>query len=88
MNRSTGFVDYYSGPTIELEELKQLPKEAEISEEEAVASYLDHLDFELAWEYDYDQESQKLIYTPCEKSSRTQIRYIDAITGEVIVEKD
>lgn len=88
VNRSTGFVDYYSGPTIELEELKQLPKEAEISEEEAVASYLDHLDFELAWEYDYDQESQKLIYTPCEKSSRTQIRYIDAITGEVIVEKD
>lgn len=84
----TGLVDHFSGPTIEIGELKKLPTAPKISMEEAALIYLRNLDFQLAWEYDHDEGAHSLIYTPCEKESRTPIRYIDGMTGRVIVEKE
>lgn len=84
----TGLVDHFSGPSKDIDGLKMLPTAPRISREEAAQIYLKHLDFQLAWEYDHDEEAHSLIYTPCEKESRTPIRYIDGMTGKVIVEKE
>ncbi|MGP1907439.1 YcdB/YcdC domain-containing protein [Metabacillus sp. JX24] len=86
VNRETGQVDYYSGPSFDMEQLSQIPVEPAISEKEASEIFIDHLDFELAWNKDIDSvtESYILVYQACDHHSRTPIRYIDAKTGGVI----
>ncbi|WNF23514.1 YcdB/YcdC domain-containing protein [Mesobacillus jeotgali] len=84
----TGLVHHFSGPSLEIGELKKLSTAPKISREEAAQIYLKHLDFQLAWEYDHDEKVHSLIYTPCEKESRKPIRYIDGMTGKIIVEKE
>lgn len=90
VNRETGQIDHYSGPSFDMEQLSQIPAEPVISKEEARDIFFSHLDFELTWnkEYDEDTESHILVYQACDKYTRTPIRYIDAMTGAVITVKD
>lgn len=84
INRTTGLVDYYNGPDFDIEQLRQLPIKPAITEERAKEIFMDHLDFELKWDHAYgEEESDTLVYQLCDVKSRTPIRYIDAITGEV-----
>lgn len=73
-----------------MEQLRQIPTEPVISKEEAKKIFLSHLNFELAWDKDYDEETESniLVYQACDKYTRTPIRYIDAMTGVVITAKD
>ncbi|MFS0864336.1 YcdB/YcdC domain-containing protein [Fredinandcohnia sp. 179-A 10B2 NHS] len=89
VNTNTGLIDHYSGPSIESEQLKELPKEPVLTKEEANEVFFNHLDFELAWKKDYEKEVDEyhLVYQACDKYTKTSIRYIDAITGEVITSK-
>ncbi|MCT2536827.1 DUF4901 domain-containing protein [Aquibacillus koreensis] len=84
---TTGLVNHYSGPNFDLVELSQLPSRPLITKEKARDIFLRHLDFELAWDKDLDTEDALLIYRACENDARTSIRYIDARTGQVIVDK-
>ena len=90
VNRTTGQINHYGGPSLSIEELRQLPTEPAISKDEASEAFINQLDFELAWKKDYDSdtESYLLTYQACNRSSRTTIRYIDAMTGAVISAKD
>lgn len=90
VNRETGQIDHYSGPSFDMEQLSQIPSEPMISKEEAKDIFLNHLDFELAWNKDYGNETENyiLVYQACDRYSRTPIRYIDAMTGDVISAKD
>ncbi|QDP41099.1 YcdB/YcdC domain-containing protein [Radiobacillus deserti] len=90
INRTTGRVDYYSGPRASVEELEELPLEPRYSEERVKEKFLEHLDFDLAWTRDYEEEdgSYKLVYKPCDRQSRRKVRFIDALTGEVILDKE
>lgn len=90
VNRTTGQINHYGGPSLSIEELKQLPTEPAISKDEASEAFINQLDFELAWKQDYDSdtESYLLTYQACNRSSRTSIRYIDAMTGAVISAKE
>ena len=90
VNRETGQIDHYSGPSFDMEQLRQIPTEPVISKEEAKKIFLSHLNFELAWDKDYDEETESniLVYQACDKYTRTPIRYIDAMTGVVITAKD
>ncbi|WP_163969801.1 YcdB/YcdC domain-containing protein [Oceanobacillus halotolerans] len=90
VNRQTGQVDHYSGPSFDMEQLSQLPIEPAISKKEASEIFINHLDFELAWNKNYDSktESYILVYQACDRHSRTPIRSIDAMTGAVISNKD
>lgn len=89
VNTNTGLIDHYSGPSIETEQLKELPKEPVLSKSEAYEIFFNHLDFELAWKKDYEKEEDEyhLVYEACDKYTKTSIRYIDAITGDVITSK-
>lgn len=89
VNRSTGQIDQYSGPRIDIDQLKALPKEPAISPEQALEIFKEHLDLELVWDKDYreDEEAYELAYKVCDRSTKTAIRAIDAITGEVICDK-
>lgn len=89
VNRQTGQVDHYNGPSFDMEQLRQIPAEPVISKKEASKVFINHLDFELAWNKNYDQatESYNLVYQACDRHSRTPIRYIDAMTGAVISKK-
>ena len=86
VNRQTGQVDHYSGPSFDIEQLNQVPDEPVISKKEASEIFINNLDFELAWNKDYDSETESyiLVYQACDRYSRTSIRYIDAIIGTVI----
>ncbi len=86
VNSTTGQIDHYSGPSLSIEKLRQLPTEPAISKDEASEAFINQLDFELAWKKDYDSdtESHLLTYQACSRSSGTAIRYIDAMTGAVI----
>lgn len=86
VNRQTGQVDYYSGPSFDMEQLSQIHVEPVISKKEASEILINHLDFELAWNKDYDSETESyiLVYQACDRHSRTSIGYIDAMTGAVI----
>ncbi len=88
VNPTTGQIDHYSGVHMELEHLQQTEAEPAISKEEARKQFLKHLDFQLSWDYDYENESHTLIYESCDCHTRTHIRYIDAMTGEVITYQD
>lgn len=90
VNRATGQINHYGGPSLSIEELRQLPTEPAISKDEASEAFINQLDFELAWKKDYDSdtESYLLTYQACNRSSRTAIRYIDAMTGAVISAKE
>ncbi|MBM7604846.1 hypothetical protein JOC75_002850 [Metabacillus crassostreae] len=90
VNNKTGHIDHYSGPSFDMEKLSQIPTKSAISKKEAREIFLNHLDFELEWETDYDVdiESYILVYQACDRYSRTPIRYIDALTGEVILARD
>lgn len=90
VNRTTGQINHYSGPSLSIEELRQLPTEPAISKDEASETFINQLDFELAWKKDYDSdtESYLLTYQACNRGSRTSIRYIDAMTGAVISAKE
>ncbi|EHL08470.1 hypothetical protein HMPREF0322_00782 [Desulfitobacterium hafniense DP7] len=84
VNRTTGLVDYYNGPDFDSEQLQQLPIKPALTEERAKEIFMSHLDFELKWDHNYgEEESDTLVYRLCDVKSRTPIRYIDAITGEV-----
>ncbi|RFB09428.1 hypothetical protein DZB88_27325 [Bacillus sp. OE] len=86
VNRQTGQVDHYSGPRFDMEQLSQIPFEPVISKKEASEIFINHLDFELAWNKNYDSETESyiLVYQACDRHSRTSIQYIDAMTGAVI----
>ncbi|MFC0475008.1 YcdB/YcdC domain-containing protein [Robertmurraya beringensis] len=90
VNRETGQIDHYSGPSFDMEQLSQIPTEPAISKKEARKIFFSHLDFELAWNKDYDEETEShiLVYQACDRFTRTPIRYIDAMTGAVITAKD
>ena len=90
VNRLTGQIDNYSGPSFDLEELQQLPFEPVISKKEASGIFLDHLDFELAWNESYEEQEKDdiLIYQGRDQYTRKSIRYIDALTGVAITEKE
>ncbi|MEG0258864.1 MAG: DUF4901 domain-containing protein [Lysinibacillus sp.] len=89
VNCKTGQIDYYSGPSIGIEQLREIPDAPAISKEEASEIFCNHLDFELAWNKDYDSESESynLVYQACSQQTRTPIRYIDAMTGALICDK-
>lgn len=89
VNRLTGQIDNYSGPSFDLEELQQLPFEPAISKKEAHGIFLRHLDFELAWNESYEEQEKSdiLIYQGRDQYTRKSIRYIDALTGVAITEK-
>ncbi len=86
VNRQTGQVDHYSGPSFDIEQLNRVPVEPVISKKEASEIFINNLDFELAWNKDYASETESyiLVYQACDRHSRRPIRYIDAKTGEVI----
>lgn len=89
VNRTTGLIDAYMGPSFDIEELFQVPSEAAISEEEAKAIFFEHLDYQLKWAKNYEEkESYQLEYQACNRFTGTPIRYIDAITGEVISDNE
>ncbi|SEM52222.1 protein of unknown function [Mesobacillus persicus] len=90
VNRETGQIDHYNGPSFDMEQLNQILTEPAISKKEARAIFFNHLDFELAWNKDYDAEAESyiLVYQACDRFTRTPIRYIDAMTGSVITAKD
>ncbi|TXC85763.1 DUF4901 domain-containing protein [Metabacillus litoralis] len=90
VNNKTGHIDHYSGPSFDMEKINEIPTKTAITKKEARDIFLTHLDFELAWETDYngDIESYILVYQACDRYSRTPIRYIDAMTGAVITARD
>lgn len=90
VNRKTGQIDYYSGPSFDYEQLRHISSEPVISKKEVHDIFLNHLDFELAWNKNYDEKEEyyTLVYQACDRHTRKSIRYIDAITGAVITEKD
>ncbi|MEG6617207.1 YcdB/YcdC domain-containing protein [Peptococcaceae bacterium 1198_IL3148] len=90
VNRKTGQIDHYSGPRFDVEQLSQIPAEPAISKKEVREIFINHLDFKLAWSKNYDSETEPytLVYQACDRHSRTPIRYIDAMTGAVISDKD
>jgi len=87
VNRTTGLIDYYRGPNFDLDELFQMPAEPAISLEKAYRRFLENIDFQLAWDKNYDDEieSYQLVYQACDRHTRLPIRYINATTGEIIV---
>ncbi|MGE7694603.1 YcdB/YcdC domain-containing protein [Lysinibacillus sp. NPDC094177] len=87
VNRTTGHIDYYSGPNFDLDELSQIPTVPAISMEKAYRLFLENVDFQLVWDKNYDDEleSYQLVYQACDRHTRSPIRYIDATTGEIIV---
>jgi len=89
VSRSTGLIDHYHGPDFDLEQLHRIPSEPVIPKIKARELFLSQLDFELAWKPDYDSESESyiLVYQACHRNSKKEIRYIDAITGELILAK-
>lgn len=90
VNRRTGQIDYYSGPRFDLGQLSQISAEPAITKKDASEIFINHLDFELVWSKNYDSETEcyTLVYQACDRHSRTPIRYIDALTGAVISNKD
>ncbi|MFC7686506.1 YcdB/YcdC domain-containing protein [Ureibacillus sp. GCM10028918] len=90
VNRQTGLIDYYSGPSFDFEQLKAIPSEPVISQKEAHNIFLKSLDFELARNiiYEENEEVYVLAYETCDREKRKAIRYIDAMTGAVITEKE
>ncbi|WP_370452573.1 YcdB/YcdC domain-containing protein [Lysinibacillus sp. SGAir0095] len=90
VNRQTGLIDYYSGPSFDFEKLKSIPSEPVITQNKAHEIFLSSLDFELAWSKSYEEDNGEyymLVYQACERDKRKAIRYIDALTGAVITEK-
>lgn len=90
VNRETGLVDHYSGPSMDLEQLSALSITPTISKNEARELFFNHLDFKLEWNKDYGDETESyiLVYKACDRYTRTPIRYIDAQTGDVITARD
>lgn len=90
VNRLTGQINHYSGLNFDLDELQQLPAEPTISKKEAHGIFLRHLEFELAWNENYEEqeEGDTLSYEACDQYTRKSIRYIDALTGAVITAKE
>ncbi|MGY3715914.1 hypothetical protein ACWE42_10355 [Sutcliffiella cohnii] len=86
VNCQTGLIDQYGGPSLEVEQLSELPLEPVLSKEEAENLFLSHLDVNLAWTIDYDSKDVDYIltYEACNKKTKTAISGIHAITGEVI----
>lgn len=88
VNPTTGQINHYSGPSFKLEQLKQIPAEPAITKEQARERFLQHLDFKLAWHYNYETESYFLAYEACDRETQSAIQNIDAMTGEVITYQD
>lgn len=90
VNRKTGQIDHYSGPGVEPEQLDQLPNDPAISKEEAAERFMERLDFELVWKVDYESERETyhLAYRACDRITRLPIRYVDAMTGEILTDQE
>ena len=90
INRTTGEIDHFSGPSIDIELMSEVPGEPVLSKNEASKLFNDHLDFKLAWNKDYDGETDAYIlaYEACNRKTKTAIQYVDAITGGIISSKD
>ncbi|KMK75143.1 YcdB/YcdC domain-containing protein [Alkalihalobacillus pseudalcaliphilus] len=91
INRKNGQVEHYMSPTIDLDELLSLPRQPTISKEQAKEIWMEHLDVELKWRLDYGEDNQqsfKLVYEAYERKSGHRIQYIDALTGEMITQRD
>lgn len=87
VNKKTGRVCFYSGVDIDLKAAAALQTKPPISMEEAVERISKSLDIELKWKIDYDEDekSYKLVYKFCDKESGKPIRYVDAVSGELIL---
>ncbi|MFJ7953183.1 YcdB/YcdC domain-containing protein [Lysinibacillus sp. NPDC096418] len=90
VNRTTGLIDNFSGPSFDVEELKRLPVKPTISKKDASEMFFNQVDFELAWNRNYDDETESytLVYRACDRQTRKPIRYIDGITGVAISYKE
>jgi len=84
----TGEINEYGGPSFEMKQLDSIPGEARISKQEARAYFIEHVDFQLAWDLDYDEDppADRLVYQVCERQTKKKIHYVDAITGALILE--
>ena len=89
VNRTTGHVDHFTGMDVDPARLDEVPTAPEVDRETAKANYLQALDFKLVWQQDYDAEGDayKRVYKPCHREKRKTIRFIDALSGEMICEK-
>lgn len=89
VNRTTGEIDQYLGLDDDPALLAEVPSTPRVDKETAKANYLRHLDFKLEWKLDYEQEEESfcLTYEPVRREKQTDIRYIDAMSGEVICER-
>ncbi len=90
VNRTTGLIDQYMGPELDVKDLYNVPLEPAVSEEKAKEMYFSNLDFRLKWAVDYDEEegSCRLIYEACHRGTGTAVHYIDAVTGELITARE
>lgn len=81
INRTTGQVDYYSGPDVDVEKLDEVSSDPAISRQEAKDLFMEQLD------YDGEEGSNFLVYEACERFTKKEIRYIDAMTGKIVTEQ-
>ncbi|MFE4573639.1 YcdB/YcdC domain-containing protein [Paenibacillus chitinolyticus] len=91
VNASTGYVDRFSGPDWNPEEIRNLAPAAKLNADEAHRLYVEAVDFKLEWDRDYDAETPEgaynLLYTPILKGSgRNRIAFIDAASGEFVTQ--
>ncbi len=89
VNRTTGYVDHFTGMDIDPTQLDLVPTSPEVERETAKAHYLQALDFKLAWQKDDDkgEDAYMLVYKLCHRDTQKTIPFIDAVTGEVICEQ-
>lgn len=88
VNPTTGQINHYDGPSFDLKQLDFITSEPRISEQEAQSLYFDRVDFQLAWDSDYDDDppTDRLIYQACDRQTKKKIISVDAITGALILE--
>lgn len=90
VNRTTGTIDHYLGPDMNLEDLKKINPKPAISMQEAVKNYQRYFDVKLKWKKEYKEHTSYyvMVYVPDFPKLDGKIAFIDAQNGEVIVSKD
>ncbi|MFF2157992.1 YcdB/YcdC domain-containing protein [Paenibacillus chitinolyticus] len=91
VNASTGYVDRFSGPDWNPEEIRNLAPAPKLNAGEAHRLYMEAVDFKLEWERDYDAETPEAAYTLLYTailtgSGRSRIAFIDAASGEFVTQ--
>lgn len=90
VNRTTGTIDHYLGPDMNLEDLKKINSKPDISIQEAVRNYQKDFDVKLEWKIEYQDHTSHyvLVYVPDFPRLEGKVAFIDAQNGEVIVSKE